>query len=133
MFHVECQSMNYLRRIGTFLATSRFFFTAQLVGERIRDRTKNKSRGHSMTKTFTSSIFILTVVLGACGAQAMTSVETPGKAVEPQGRYLCASATWPRIPAMCLEGGSGHEVRYASTLANEEITLNIANRLTGAF
>jgi hypothetical protein len=124
--------MNYLPRIGTFLATSRLFFTTQLVGERIRDRTKNKSRGHSMTKTFTSSIFILTVVLGACGAQAMTSVETPGKAVEPQGRYLCASATWPRIPAMCLEGGSGHEVRYVSALTNKEITFNIVNRFNRA-
>lgn len=86
-----------------------------------------------MTKTFTSSILILTVVLGACGAQAMTSVEIEGKAVEPQGRYLCAGATWPKIPAMCLEGGSGHEVRYVSTLTNEEITLNIANRFSGAF
>ena len=68
----------------------------------------------STTKTFASGIVILTITLGAFGAQAMTSKEQKGKAVEPQVRDMCAGATWPEIPGMCLERGSGHEVRYVS-------------------
>ena len=86
-----------------------------------------------MTKTFTSAILILSVVLAAFGAQAMTSAEIEGKAVEPQGSYMCAGATWPQIPAMCLEGGSGHEVRYASAPVNHQIASDSVDRFDMAF
>jgi hypothetical protein len=86
-----------------------------------------------MTKIFNVGALIFTVVLSACGAQAMTSLQNQGKAVQPQGHYLCAGATWPQIPAVCLEGGSGHEVRYALAPIDEEITANIASRFNWAF
>ena len=81
-----------------------------------------------MTKIFAGGILISTVVLGTFGAQAMTSIQDQDKAVEPQGRYLCAGATWPQIPTMCLEGRSGREVRYVSANSNGEITSSIVNR-----
>jgi hypothetical protein len=63
----------------------------------------------------------------------MTSVENESKAVEPQGRYMCAGATWAEIPAMCLEGGSGREVRYASAPAVDQVASDIADRFNVAF
>ena len=86
-----------------------------------------------MTKTFASGILILAVVLAAFGAQAMTAAEIEGKAVEPEGSYMCAGATWPQIPAMCLEGGSGHEVRYASAPINRPIASDSLDRFNVAF
>jgi len=86
-----------------------------------------------MTKIFAGGILSVTVILGAFGAQAMTSVQNEGKAAQPPKRYLCAGATWPQIPAMCLEGGSRHEVRYVSAPSNDEITSNIVNRFNEAF
>jgi hypothetical protein len=59
-----------------------------------------------MTKTFISGMVILTITLGAFGAQAMTSEEPGRKAVEPQVHDKCTEATWPQIPAVCLEGGN---------------------------
>jgi hypothetical protein len=86
-----------------------------------------------MTKTLASGILLLTIVLGAFGAQAMTSEELGRKAVEPQVHDMCAGATWPQIPAMCLEGGSGREVRYVSAPADAQIASDFVDRFNVAF
>ena len=86
-----------------------------------------------MTKPLISYIVILTITLGAFGAQAMTSAVPEGKAVEPQVHDLCAGATWPQIPAMCLEGGSGREVRYVSAPADAEVASDFIDRFNVAF
>ena len=65
-----------------------------------------------MRTKFKIAISVLAIILGTFGARAMTSVESGGQAAKPQAPSLCANATWPRIPAICQEGGSGREVRY---------------------
>ena len=86
-----------------------------------------------MKNSLVSYIVILTIILGAFGAQAMTSVAHEGKNVEPQVHDLCAGATWPQIPAMCLEGGSGREVRYVSAPADAEVASDFIDRFNVAF
>ena len=82
---------------------------------------------------FTNGISMATIVLSTFSAQSMTSARNEDKAGQAEGRYLCAGATWPQIPAMCLEGGSGRQVRYASAPIDSEIRSNFGSRLNEAF
>ena len=133
MFHVRMSIDEFFPRIGNISGDTALDLHEEISRGRIRDRTKDKREGISISKTFIGGILILTVVLGAFGAQAMTSVENEGKAIEPQGRYMCAGATWPQIPAVCLEGGSGREVRYASAPAVDQVASDIAGRFNVVF
>ena len=84
-----------------------------------------------MTKTFSGGILVFAVVLGAFSAQATTLVPPEGRALEMQPRDVCTSAAWPRIPAKCLTGGSGHEVRYAGV--DSQIESEVVDRFRVAF
>jgi hypothetical protein len=52
---------------------------------------------------------------------------------EPQVHDMCAGGTWPQIPAMCLEGGSGRQVRYVSATADAQIASDFIDRFNVAF
>ncbi len=86
-----------------------------------------------MTKTFIGGLMILTAVLCAFGAQAMTpGVPESQEAVRP-ARDVCAAAAWPQIPAACLEGGSRREVRYISAPTEDQHASDFVDRFNTAF
>jgi hypothetical protein len=47
----------------------------------------------------------------ATTAAVITGATLRGESKESPEQQICASATWPMIPANCLEGGKGRDVR----------------------
>ena len=56
-----------------------------------------------------ASAFAITV------AGAIAGLTFRGETKEASRDETCAHAAWPMIPAGCLEGGQGHDVRFVST------------------
>ena len=61
---------------------------------------------------------LLAFAFAATSAAALTGASLRGESMESGLGVDCAAAVWPMIPAACLNGGSGHEVRYVSTDMN---------------
>lgn len=57
------------------------------------------------------------VVFAATAAAAITGATLRAETAETNDINVaetCAKAAWPMIPAACLEGGNGHDVRTVS-------------------
>ena len=54
---------------------------------------------------------LLSIAFAATVAGALTGASLRGETKELD---ICAAAAWPMIPAACLEGGIGQDVRYVS-------------------
>ena len=59
---------------------------------------------------------LLSIAFAATVAGALTGASLRGETKELD---TCATAAWPMIPAVCLEGGRDHDVRYVSTNLNQ--------------
>lgn len=57
---------------------------------------------------------LVAVAFSAIAAAAITGATLRGETKETSLVETCAGADWPMIPAACLEGGRGHDVRYVS-------------------
>jgi hypothetical protein len=58
---------------------------------------------------------LVAVAFSAIAAAAVTGATTlRGETKETSLVETCAGADWPMIPAACLEGGRGYDVRYVS-------------------
>jgi hypothetical protein len=55
---------------------------------------------------------LVAVAFSAVAAAAVTGATIRGETKETSLADVCAKADWPKIPAACIEGGSGAEVRY---------------------
>jgi hypothetical protein len=53
----------------------------------------------------------LSVAFAATVAAAITVASVRGETKETSIDDICATAEWPMIPARCLDGGRGHDVR----------------------
>jgi hypothetical protein len=76
---------------------------------------------------------LLALAFSATVAAAITGLTFRGETKEAATvAETCARMAWPNIPARCLEGGRGHDVRFISTdLPATDGTL--ALRFTDAF
>lgn len=66
--------------------------------------------------TIAAFAFVATVAAVATGLTTFR-----GETKEASIATLCSTATWPSIPASCLEGGSGHAVRNVTTDRLDEV------------
>lgn len=57
---------------------------------------------------------LLATAFAATVAAALTGASLRGETKEVDLAATCATAAWPMIPAACLDGGPGQEVRYVS-------------------
>ena len=76
-----------------------------------------------MTTKFRKISF--TVLFAATAAAAITGATLRGETKEPSLAETCAAAAWPMIPASCLEGGRGHDIRtvVANSAADEAMRI----------
>jgi hypothetical protein len=73
----------------------------------------------------------LTIAFSAVVAAAITGTSFRGETREVDVAETCARAAWPQIPAGCLEGGKGTEVRFVT--ANVPTDAAMAARFESAF
>ncbi|WP_421723891.1 hypothetical protein [Bauldia sp.] len=59
-------------------------------------------------KLFVAAAFVVTAAAGITGATLS------GETKETDLAAYCETAAWPQIPAACLDGGTGADVRYIS-------------------
>jgi len=86
---------------------------------------------HRTTRTFLlAALFATTVAAGVTGLTYRGETKEAG-VVE----HACAKAAWPLLPAKCLDGGRGHDVRVIiDTPAGEDLPrLAMDARFTSAF
>jgi hypothetical protein len=76
-----------------------------------RSTTGRKVRGRKMTR-FRS--VALAVGFAAVVAGAVTGTSLRGETREANIAETCSHAAWPHIPAGCLEGGKGRDVRFVT-------------------
>jgi len=57
---------------------------------------------------------LIATAFSASVAGALTGAALSGETPEIDKSASCATASWPMIPAECLEGGLGHDVRLAT-------------------
>jgi hypothetical protein len=57
---------------------------------------------------------LLGLAFAATVAGALTGATFRGETKEVDLAATCATAAWPNIPAACLEGGDGQDVRYVT-------------------
>lgn len=69
------------------------------------------------------------VVFSLTGAAAVMATSLPSAKVQHDG--ACASATWPNIPANCLEGATATSVRLVTT--DRVATNDLPDRFAVAF
>jgi hypothetical protein len=84
----------------------------------------------------------LSIAFAATVAAAITVASVRGETKETSIDEICATADWPMIPARCLDGGRGHEVRVvgvrraapeASIAGNELALAEMKARFAVAF
>jgi hypothetical protein len=73
---------------------------------------------------------LLITAFAATVAAALTAA-FPGETREVNVAETCAHAAWPEIPAGCLDGGKGRDVRYVT--ANKAADDDMATRFAAAF
>ena len=61
-----------------------------------------------LRKTLLSAAFAVTV------AGALTGATFRGETKEADLAATCAAANWPNIPAACIEGSNGKDVRFVT-------------------
>jgi len=77
---------------------------------------------------------LLVLAFSATVAAAITGLSFRGETKEVNLAETCAQAAWPLIPAECLDGGKGHEVRQISADAPAKVELQeMTLRFTDAF
>ena len=67
----------------------------------------------------------------AAGFTAMTF--SSGESREASLEESCARSVWPDIPAACLDGGSGEDVRYIVAEDEEHAEIEMEMRFVYAF
>ena len=60
---------------------------------------------------------MLTTGFAALVAAAVTGTSLRGETREVNRAETCAHAAWPQIPAGCLDGGKGYDVRFVTANA----------------
>lgn len=68
---------------------------------------------NTIRKTLLATAFAATV------AATLTGASLRGETKEVDLAATCATAAWPMIPAACLDGGPGREVRYVTADVRE--------------
>lgn len=77
---------------------------------------------------------LLILAFSATVAAAITGLSFSAETKEVNLAETCAQAAWPMIPAECLDGGTGQEVRQISAVAPAEVDLQeMTLRFTDAF
>ena len=75
---------------------------------------------------------LLATAFAATVAAALTGASLRGETKEVDLATTCAAAEWPMIPAACLNGGPGSEVRYV-TADNQIDAREMERRFAVAF
>jgi hypothetical protein len=57
---------------------------------------------------------LLAIAFAVTAAGALTGATFSGESKEVDLAATCAAAEWPNIPAVCLEGSDGKDVRYVT-------------------
>jgi hypothetical protein len=57
---------------------------------------------------------LLAIAFAVTAAGALTGATFRGETKEVDLAATCAAADWPNIPAACLEGSNGKDVRYVT-------------------
>ena len=57
---------------------------------------------------------LLATAFAVIAAGALTGATFGGESKEVDPAATCAAAEWPNIPAACLEGSNGKDVRYVT-------------------
>lgn len=77
---------------------------------------------------------LLILAFSATVAAAITGLSFSAETKEVNLAETCALAAWPLIPAECLDGGTGYEVRQISADAPAQVDLQeMTLRFTDAF
>ena len=81
---------------------------------------------------------LLAVAFAATVAGGVGALTLRGETKEAGLVDACAGAAWPRIPAKCLEGGRGVDVRFIAELPNADadpvaVSPTIAARFSSDF
>src|SRR6478672_6104970 len=83
------------------------------------DRPVTTGETTMTSKTRPALIAFGVAVVIATAATGLTTLR--GETKEASIDAACAAAAWPMIPAHCLEGGRGHDVRSVTTDRMEEV------------
>ena len=75
---------------------------------------------------------LLAIAFAVTAAGALTGATFRGETKELDLAATCATANWPNIPAACLEGSNGKEIRYVTADNRFDMT-EMELRFTVAF
>jgi hypothetical protein len=84
---------------------------------------------HVMKPTIRSAL--LATAFAATVAAALTGASLRGETRETSLAEICATTTWPTIPAYCLEGANVRDVRYVTVASAADSTMAV--RFQAAF
>ena len=68
---------------------------------------------------------LLITAFAATVAGALTAA-FPGETREVSFAETCSHAAWPEIPAGCLDGGKGHDVRFVTANVKADMQVRFA-------